>query len=85
MKSKFKWIDWNINHIAEHGISPDEAESVFDKPVDGYPRKHKDGYTLWGKSILDQWLQIGFTEDEDNSIFVFHARPLTPKERKRIK
>jgi hypothetical protein len=25
----FDWDDANINHIAEHGVSPDEAEEVI--------------------------------------------------------
>jgi hypothetical protein len=25
---EFRWNDWNIEHIAGHGVSPDEAETV---------------------------------------------------------
>ena len=25
---QFRWIDWNIEHVAEHGVSEEEAEMV---------------------------------------------------------
>ena len=25
---QFRWIDWNLEHIAEHGVDKDEAEMV---------------------------------------------------------
>jgi hypothetical protein len=24
----FRWIDWNRDHIGEHGVNPEEAELV---------------------------------------------------------
>lgn len=85
MKRRFKWIEWNIDHVAKHGVSPEEAESVFDFPATGYPRREKDCYMLWGKSCLDKWLQVAFVKEPDKRIFVFHARPLTKRERRQIK
>ncbi|MCK4423199.1 MAG: hypothetical protein KAV18_03930 [Candidatus Omnitrophica bacterium] len=85
MKIKFKWIGWNIEHIAEHGVTPEEAESVFNQLVQGYPRRKKDYYMVWGKSYLDQWLQLAFAKEDNGRYFIFHARPLTVRERRRIK
>ncbi|WP_211328208.1 hypothetical protein [Thermodesulfitimonas autotrophica] len=27
--ARFRWDTWNINHIAKHGVRPEEAEEVF--------------------------------------------------------
>lgn len=40
--AEFRWIDWNVQHIAEHGVTPER-------------------------------------------LFVFHARLLTAKEKRRVK
>lgn len=85
MAKGFKWIKWNTDHIAQKGIAPEEAESVFYNPSAGFPRRHQDGYLTKGKSFLDRWLQIAFAKEEDGRIFVFHARVLTAKEKRRLK
>jgi hypothetical protein len=51
---EFRWNDWNLEHVAEHGVDPDEAEG-----------------------------QVVFVIDEDDLVYVIHARPLTEKERRR--
>jgi len=33
----FRWIAWNVDHIAEHGFAPDEAEQVVNHAPRGYP------------------------------------------------
>lgn len=36
---KFLWTDENLEHVAEHGISPDDVENVFCNPSSkGYSR-----------------------------------------------
>ena len=25
---EFRWIEWNVQHIAQHGVEPEEAEEV---------------------------------------------------------
>jgi hypothetical protein len=45
----FRWNDWNVEHIAEHGVSPEEAESVVRAARRLYPRKiHEDKWLAWG-------------------------------------
>lgn len=85
MRGRFKWIEWNIEHIARKGITPEEAESIFLDHSPDYPRRFKDGYVLWGRSSFDRLLQVAFAKEEDGRIFVFHARPLTDKEKRRYR
>ena len=38
----FRWNDWNIEHIAEHGVSPEEAEWVVDHARRPYPELREE-------------------------------------------
>lgn len=86
---EFRWIDWNIEHIGQHRVMPEEAEWVACHPTTGYPRKHRGGYIVWGQTPSGRWLQVAFarddTEDGEGCVFVYHARPLTPKEKRRAR
>lgn len=31
MMRRFKWIDWNLRKIDDHGLSPAEVEGAFDR------------------------------------------------------
>ncbi len=39
----FRWIDWNRDQIAEHGVEPAEAEAVVRNPEPKFPRKIEGG------------------------------------------
>ena len=36
---QFKWIEWNVQKIAAHGLSSDEVEAAFDRILDLQERK----------------------------------------------
>ena len=46
---EFRWNDWNVEHIAEHVVSPEEAEHVVESARRPYPLATQD----------DEWLVIG--------------------------
>ena len=51
-----------------------------------YPRKvAEDKLLVWGASEQGELLQVVFVLDEDGSIFVLHARPLTDREKRRYR
>lgn len=84
----FRWIDWNVDHIAEHGVTVEEAEWVVRHPARGYPRKHRGGYAVRGKTPGGRWLHVVFARDREGGesvLFVYHARPLTGRETRRMK
>ena len=31
--AQFRWIDWNLEHIAQHGVTTEEAEWAISHPV----------------------------------------------------
>ena len=84
---RFRWIDWNLEHIAQHGVTPTEAEWVIRHPARGYPRKCRGGYIVCGRTQDGRWLQVAFARDRSGPgpcAFVYHARPLTPTEKGRM-
>ncbi len=71
---KFQWERDNIGHLADHGITPGEAEQVFRRffaervtaPVDGEER-----FQALGRTDKGRYLVIAFTERGE------YTRPIT--------
>ena len=83
---EFRWNDWNVEHIATHGVSPNEAELVVRTARRPFPRKIEDDkWLVWGQGQSDRWLQEIFVLDPDQTVFVIHARPLTAQEKRRLR
>ena len=82
----FRWNRWNEEHIGKHGIEPAEAEEVVLGARHPYPFvQQEEKYLVWGPTENGRLLQIIFVIDEDGSIFVIHARPLTEMEKRRYR
>jgi uncharacterized protein len=82
----FRWNEWNIEHVARHRVTPEAAEEVVQAATSPYPRRIADDKLLvWGASQQGELLQVIFVLDEDGSIYVLHARPLTERERRRYR
>jgi len=93
----FIWNAKNVAHIAEHGITPGEAEHVVLTGRRTYLTEGKwlaRGQTEAGRYIQAIYLlesdvvEIDYSEidlvaldDADESFYVIHARPLTSAER----
>jgi hypothetical protein len=74
----FRWNDWNVEHIAMHGVSPAEAERVIRGARNPFPRKiEEDKWLVWGRGQGGRFLQDIFVLDPLESVYVIHARPLT--------
>ena len=83
--AEFRWNDWNVSHIAEHGVSPAEAEFVVEHPLRGFPRKiGDDKFAVRGQTAAGRYLQVIHVFDPPGIIYVIHARPLTPAERRKF-
>jgi uncharacterized DUF497 family protein len=83
---EFRWNGWNIEHIGGHGISPEEAELVVTTARSPYPRRiQEDKWIVWGRGSGGRFLQVIFVLDQDKTVFVIHARPLTEPEKRRYR
>ena len=78
----FRWNQWNIEHLAKHGVEPEEAEEVVENAERPYPRRIPDDKLLvWGPGRGGRLLQVIFVVDDDGTAFVIHGRELTNREK----
>ncbi|MBK1700989.1 BrnT family toxin [Thiococcus pfennigii] len=83
---KFEWDKKKAkNNHAKHGVSFDEAATVFDDPlyIDFFDPKHSDGehrYIRVGCSEQRRVLVVSYTERNDN-VRLISARVATSNER----
>jgi uncharacterized DUF497 family protein len=81
---EFRWNEWNIDHIAEHGVTPEEAEHVIRCARRPYPQAREDDkWRVVGRGRGGRFLQVIYILDPEDSAFVIHARPLTDREKRR--
>ena len=81
---EFRWIDWNIGKVGDHRVKPAEAEYVVEQAAHPYPQHREDDrFLVWGPTAAGRLLQVVFLLDEDDTVFIIHARPLTDKEKRR--
>jgi uncharacterized DUF497 family protein len=82
----FRWIEWNVNHVGEHGVDLEDAEQVVENAKPPWPEWRPDGKWLaWGAGRGGRLLQVVFVLDDDDTVFVIHARPLTDREKQRYR
>jgi len=75
MDDAFRWNDWNRDHLAVHGISPEEAEYVIDHAKTPYPEEMGDGkWRLLGQTAHGRFLQVIFVIEDDSYICDPRAR-----------
>lgn len=80
---QFRWNKWNIEHIARHGVYPEEAEQVILSAHRPYPRSRKDDkWLVIGQGRGGRWLQVIFVLDQHETAFVIHARTLIDREKR---
>jgi uncharacterized DUF497 family protein len=81
---EFRWNEWNVEHIAEHGVSPEEAEHVVESARRPYPLARRDDkWLVIGRGRGGRWLQVVYIFSPEDRVFVIHARPLTDREKRR--
>jgi len=83
---QFRWIDWNRDHIAEHGMESDDAEMLVRNAKAPWPIKIEDDkWLVKGQGIGGRFLQVVYLLDPDKTVFIIHARPLTEREKKQLR
>jgi uncharacterized DUF497 family protein len=83
---QFRWFDWNRDHIAQHGVGPDEAETVVRRAQSPYPIKiEEDKWLVVGRGRGGRFLQVIYVVDADKTVFIIHARPISEREKRRFR
>ena len=86
MDGEFRRNDWNVDHIGDHGVSPEEAEYVVDGARAPYPEQIGDGkWRVRGQTASGRYIQVIFVFDPDNTAFVIHARGLSDQEKRQLR
>lgn len=79
----FRWNEWNREHVAIHGVKPEEAEAVIRGAVRPFPfQREDDKWVVWGRGQGGRFLQVIYLLDADDVVFIIHARPLNEKEKR---
>lgn len=80
----FWWDEQNIEHIANHGVSPEETEQVIDDtPL--IIRAKQGKYIAFGQTDAGRYLVVVFVEKTDRRLRDITARDMTNNEKKRFK
>ena len=86
MSHEFRWIEWNRDKVAQHNVEPEEAEFVVNHARQPYPMKVDDEKRLvGGQTRSGRYLQVVYLISVDDTVFVIHARPLTDREKRRLR
>lgn len=86
MTYDFRWNQWNVQHIASHGVEPQEAQYVVEHPARGFPRNEGDGkYRVWGRTSHGRYLQVIYIFSPRDTVYIIHSRDLTVLEKRRLR
>ncbi len=86
MDAAFRWNEWNVDHIGEHGVTPAEAEYIVRHAKPPYPCDvGDDKFEVRGQTEDGYYLAVVFVVDDDGTIFVIHARPLKDREKRQLR
>ena len=79
---RFRWNQWNLEHVTEHGVTPAEAESVVLRAgrLQRF-RRGDDKWAVWGRGVGGRLLQVVVLLEEDDTVYIIHARPLNEREK----
>lgn len=83
---EFRWIEWNVEHVRKHGVSPEEADEVVAGATRPFPDYMGDGkWLVRGRTQSGRMLQVVYVLDDDETVFIIHTRPLTDGEKRRYR
>ncbi len=79
---RFKWDEDNIEHILNHGVTPEEIEEIAFEGVP-YIRKGREGKRyLYGKTIGGRYLFVVYMFVGKGEVRVITARDMDAKEKR---
>jgi uncharacterized DUF497 family protein len=82
----YRWNAWNVEHIGEHGIWPQEAEYVIEHAVRPWPEDiGKDRNLVLGTGPDGAYLHVVFIFSPPGVVYVIHARPMNESEKRRYR
>jgi len=83
LKYEFRWNSWNVEHIAEHGVEPNEAQYVVDRARAQVIGEGK--FLAQGRTEHGRYIQVIYIFSPADVVFVIHARPMTDSEKRKFR
>lgn len=81
---RFWWDEQNIDHIADHGVEPFEAEQVIANAV--LIRKADRGkYIAYGQTYAGRYLMVVFARKDQGRLRVVTSRDMTSTEKRNLR
>ncbi|MFQ6101489.1 MAG: BrnT family toxin [Anaerolineae bacterium] len=78
------WDEWNVEHIASHGVEPDEVDDVcFGRPLVRRARTTRYGlrrYHAFGQTAAGRYLFIVLDCEAAGTFYVVSARDMSKRE-----
>jgi len=69
VKGRFRWDDWNEEHIRKHGVTRTEAEYVGQHSGPPFPREiGRRKFLVRGKTAAGRYLQVIYVVRSDEEI-----------------
>jgi uncharacterized DUF497 family protein len=83
----FRWNQWNLAHVARHGIAPEQAEFAITGARPPYPSYEGDvRWLVRGRDARGRFIQVVYVVDADgDTLYVIHARPLNDREKRNLR
>lgn len=73
--------DGNVQHCAEHGVTKEEVEEVFENPID-YDFSRSSGLpVVFGDTSAGRHLMVVYEEIDANTVYPMTAYDVPPRER----
>ena len=83
---EFRWNEWNLEHATQHGMSVDEIEALIEAARSPYPEDVGLGkFMVVGRGSGGRFIQVVYVVDEDETLYVIHARCLLDQEKRRFR
>ena len=81
---RFWWDDQNIEHIADHGVEPHEAEAAL---IGAWLIRiaGQGKYAAYGQTMDGRYLLVIFAPKDDQRVRVVTARDLSSREKRRFR
>lgn len=77
-----RWTEWNEEHLARHGVEPDEVDEVVVADRFHMVRVRAGRYAIIGQTDAGRYLSIMVDREPDGTFFVVTARTADPSERR---
>ena len=86
MSFDFRWIAWNVEKVEGHGLTVAQVEHVVNGARRPYPKPlGNEKWLVIGEAPGGRLMQVIYIVDDDDALFVIHARPLTRNEQRRAR